>query len=279
MRRQCVDNYSGPTTLGIDVSKYQGDIKWDEVGSLVKFVISRAGDGQSRDSKFQINWKKTGKLDFIRGTYQYFRADRDGKTQAEKVIDQIESAGGLKKTDLPPALDLEGGAIKNLPGGVFTGQAAELPIDLLVEECLEFLEVIENHYGVTPIVYTGQAFHWWLSQGRPDLAEKFTKYPLWLPSYSSCALMPVDRVGKGFPLKQWSIWQYSSKGTIGGIEGNVDINKFRGTEDQLKEFVKSLRHPKKQLNNEKIKQLLREGEKLAANLHEVFEKLRIELFV
>jgi len=279
MRRQCVDNYSGPTTLGIDVSKYQGNIKWDKLRLAVKFVISRTGDGRSTDSKFQTNWKETGKLGLIRGTYHYFRADRDGKTQAEKVIDQIESAGGLKETDLPPALDLEGGAIKNLPGGVFTGQAAELPIDLLVEECLEFLEVIENHYDVTPIVYTGQAFHWWLSQGRSDLAEKFAKYPLWLPSYSSCALMPVNRAGKGFPWKQWSIWQYSSKGKVAGIKGDVDVNKFRGTEDQLKEFVKSLRHQKTQLNNEKIRQLLREGEKLTAELHDVFEKLRIELFV
>jgi lysozyme len=179
----------------------------------------------------------------IRGVYHYFRADRDGKTQAEHVLRLLREGGGLLDTDLPPVIDIEDGTYRNLPGGVFEGPDEDLPMKLVVEECLEFLEVLEAELNVRPIVYAGQSFHWRLSQARPELAQLFAKYSLWTPSYTtkSSPYMPVDIEGDGFPWSEWSFWQFTSKGESHGIEGRVDQNYFRGTEEDLAQFVRESR--------------------------------------
>lgn len=154
----------------------------------------------------------------------------------------IAEAGGLDPTDFPPCLDLEGGASKNLPGGVFVGGETQLPVHLVAEEALEFLQTIEAGLGVTPMVYTGQAFHWWFSQGAPELAALFAKYPLWLASYSKEPAMPVDNQGVAFPWPQWSIWQHTGSGKVAGVTGAVDVNKFRGTLLDMETFITNQRH-------------------------------------
>jgi lysozyme len=278
MRRKAIDNYSGPTTLGIDVSRWQGKIDWDKLPDSIRFAISRTGDGGSKDKYFVRNWQESARTGLVRGSYHYFRADRDGKYQAETVINLIDKAGGLTKNDLPPALDLEGGARKNLPGGVLGG-TKDLPIDLVVEECLEFLQEITRVLKVLPIIYTGQAFHWWLSQKRPDLAEEFKIYPLWLPSYSASPLMPVNIKGEGFPWSHWMFWQYTAKGQISGIEGAVDLNLFRGTSTELIRFAKVMHigdhqdGPWEDSRNSEKEMLLKEAKRITTRLLEIQTKL------
>lgn len=240
MKRRKVDVYTGPKTLGLDVSRYQGDIDWTKVNEDFKFVFIRTGDGRGRDKKFFQNWEGAGKEGLHRGVYHYFRADRDGKTQAESVIEMLEQAGGLTLNDLPPVIDIEGGTALNLPGGVFeSADVKNLPIEVIVEECLEFLEEIEKKLGVRPIVYTGQAFHWWLSQARPLLAAEFEDYPLWIASYArgDAPYMPVNTAGDGFPWSVWTFWQWTSKGESEGISGPIDVNYFRGDAVDLAQFV------------------------------------------
>lgn len=239
MRRQ-PDPYTGPTCFGVDVSKWQGTVDWARVPEdRVTFAISRTGDGKTRDEMFNENWRKSSS--FSRGSYHYFRADRDGKFQAELVLDMLNQAGGMTAKDLPPAIDIEGGAVKNLPGGVIAG-TKDLPMGLVVEECLEFLDVIESQLKITPLVYTGQAFHWWLSQARPELAEEFAKYPLWTPDYRAVPRVPADARGAKFPWSHWTIWQYTNRERVPGIATPVDGNYFRGTREEYQKFVASLRH-------------------------------------
>ncbi len=241
MKRQRVDNYTGPKTSGFDVSKWQGDIEWSRIDDDFEFVFVRTGDGRTHDSKFDRNWRGAKEQGIRRGAYHYFRADRDGFTQAHTVISMMEAAGGFRPgVDLPPVVDLEGGARKNLPGGVFVEKDPELPIELVVEELLEFLQTLEDHLGVVPIIYKGQAFHWWLSQSRPQLAAQFDRYPLWIASYSRGPgpRMPVNTAGDGFPWSEWTIWQHTGKGESDGIEGNLDENYFRGDEAALDQFIR-----------------------------------------
>lgn len=242
MRRQPVDDYDGPFTKGVDVSRWQGPLDWDVIRKNnpdIDFVFIRTGDGSTADKEFSNNWENSSGL--IRGSYHYLRADRGGEDQAKLALKLIDRRGGMLDHDLPPALDLEGGARNNLSGGIFTGDEDKLPIDLVAEEALAFLDTTEKELGVRPLVYTGQAFHWWFSQARPDLAKLFAKYPLWLPSYTDKPLMPVDKEGNAFPWKQWTFWQYTAKGSVMGIKGEVDVNYFRGTRSDLISFVKSLR--------------------------------------
>lgn len=245
MKRQPVDSYKGPYTLGIDVSKYQGNINWEQLNQEapnLKFAIIRTGDGRSTDVKFQQNWKAAREQAprIHRGTYHYFRADRGGEFQADLVLRNIEAAGGLGLNDLPPAIDIEDGTFKNLPEGVFTGTGENLPPALIMEECVDFLRKVERELGRKPIVYTGQAFHWWFSQTHPDLATELAEFPLWLPSYTTEPLMPVDRQGKAFPWEQWSIWQYKSTGVVPGVVGACDMNRFRGDYSTFQSFVDGL---------------------------------------
>jgi lysozyme len=280
MRRQPVDNYVGPVTIGIDVSHWQGDIDWDMVATTpVKFAWIRTGDGKDEDRWFHDNWKEAKRVGLIRGVYHFFRADRDGRTQALMVVKMIREAGGFDPQDFTVALDFEGGVNKNLPGGVFEGGAAKLPIGLVVEEALEFMATIQEELGVIPMMYTAQAFHWWLSQARPDLAEQFRQFPLWLPSYSKHPMMPVDTDGVGFPWEQWTIWQHTSKGRVPGIDGDCDMNKFRGDEQQMYSYIQSL-HPSQKKTPETVSEdpdlraaLFQEAAMLVAQLAEILADL------
>lgn len=237
MRRKVIDKYDGPTTLGIDVSRWQGRINWPEVAAdedEIRFAICRTGDGGGRDRRFTENVEGARDAGLVVGSYHYLRADRDGTTQAEIVADLWEHAGGFRPgTDIPPALDLEAGIRTNLPGGVFEGPGRFVPLDVVVEEALEFLSQIETFLGARPIIYTGQAFHWWFSQGNPDLAAKFADWPLWLASYSKRPRMPVDKGGQGLPWDQWTFWQFTGSGEADGIRGDLDLDLFRGSRDEL----------------------------------------------
>lgn len=281
MRRLALDNYDGETTLGIDVSKYQGDIDWKKVADTpVKFAIIRTGDGRSTDHRFSKNWQEAGDTDLIRGTYHYFRADRGGRYQAELVLAALEDAGGLKITDLPPAIDIEGGTATNLAGGVFVGEEKTLPLKQVAEECLAFLTTLEEELGCLPLVYTGQAFHWWFSQRSSDLAKLFAKYPLWLPDYRKQPHMPVSIRGSAFPWQQWTIWQFSSEGEVGGIQSPVDLNYFRGSEADLRKFVHTVRTEEQDVDpcevNDRVllAGLLEEAEILSSQLTAVLKDIK-----
>src|SRR5689334_22721604 len=101
------ENYS---IHGIDVSKYQDMIAWEEVKAMqvknvklgFSFIKATEGIGNT-DPWFKRNWKKAGEQDMIRGAYHFFIGSKDGKMQAENFIDKVD----LKPGDLPPVLDIE----------------------------------------------------------------------------------------------------------------------------------------------------------------------------
>jgi len=233
MKRQRCDDYTGPFTDGIDVSHWQGQIDWGQVASeapSVRFAIVRVGDGKDVDRRFAENYREVQRVGIRRGTYQYFRADRGGVFQADLLLREMEAAGGFADGDLPPCIDWEGGSDKNLRGGLLDGDD-DIPIEVVAEEALRWLDRIEQALGCVPLLYTGQAFHWLISQARPDLAPAFARYPLWIAGGRTKALMPVDKRGRGFPWETWTIHQHSARGSVPGIEGNVDLDRFRGDGD------------------------------------------------
>lgn len=238
MNRKCVDPYKGPFTIGIDVSKYQGTIDWPRVAANgCRFVFVRTGDGRSEDATAVRNLQGAQQAGLLVGTYHYFRADRDGATQAALAKRIVEKAGVV--LDLPPTLDLESGASKDLPGGIADVASGEdLDLNLVADEAIEMLKDLRARFGMRPIVYSGVAMHYWYSQAKPAQAARFAEYPLWVPSYSRCARMPVDRAGHGHPWKEWTFWQFTGKGTVLGVPTKVDINYFHGDEKALRAFAR-----------------------------------------
>lgn len=218
--------------VGIDVSEYQDEPDWDAVaGAGYSFAFLRTSSGKRVDVQFKRNWREAHRVGMRVGVYHYFRAGIGGVLQGDLMAEQVALVGGFQKGDLGAALDLEEA------GQEVDGEA--LDPRFVLQESRAFLSVAEKRTRWRPLVYTGQYFHWKVSQRLPELAAGWGHYPLWLPAPGSCPRMPVGPSGEPFPWKTWSFWQYSHTGAVPGIHGSVDLNYFHGTEDDLARFAKT----------------------------------------
>ena len=188
---------------GIDVSKYQDMIVWEEVKAMkvkniqlgFSFIKATEGIGNT-DPLFKRNWKKAGEHNMIRGAYHFFIGSKDGRVQAENFIDKVKLSPG----DLPPVLDIE-----QLNGATTAD---------IKREAKEWLEVVENHYQVKPIIYTNVDFY------NRHLGIEFDAYPLWIAHYYEPEQPRISR--------SWVFWQHSDEGRVNGIVSKVDFNVFNG---------------------------------------------------
>jgi GH25 family lysozyme M1 (1,4-beta-N-acetylmuramidase) len=206
---------SGSTVRGIDVSKWQGSINWPAVAKdNVRFAIARVSDGTGYiDGEFAANWKGIKANGIIRGAYQYFEPGQDATAQAKLFVDKINAAGGLDPEDLGGVIDVE----------TMGGQSSATAL----KKVKEWIAYVESHTGKRPIIYTGSYF--WDDHG---LDASLASYPLWTAHYTSAACPLVPN-----PWKRWYFWQYSSTGSVSGISGNTDMDRFDGTLADLKDFV------------------------------------------
>jgi len=193
---------------GIDISHYQGDVKWEELAKTtyndkkIHFVFMKATEGSSlKDKKFQQNWKKAKELNLLRGAYHFYRPNVDAGTQAQHFITHAP----LGRGDLPPVLDIEkdkGFSKKQMIDGI-----------------KEWIRIVENHYAVKPIIYVNVDFY------NRYIKENFPGYTVWIAHYNTKKPRAADH--------EWHFWQYSEKGKAAGIKGNVDVNVFNGSLEEL----------------------------------------------
>jgi lysozyme len=200
-------------TFGIDVSQYQGEIHWQKIDSVehkfpLHFVFIRATAGIDKvDSQFGINWKATKNHHLIRGAYHYYRPNENSIAQADNFIKAV----ALQKGDLPPILDIE-----QLPENQ---SIAKLKIGLK-----RWLDRVEGHYKIKPIIYTGERYY------TDFLKDEFSDYSFWIANYNFFEENIKD---------DWLFWQFTEKAAVDGIYENVDLNIFNGTPIMLKQFTKS----------------------------------------
>lgn len=203
---------SGPTVKGVDVSYYQSTIDWTKVkADGVEYAFIRVSDGLGTiDSKFDANWAQSRAKGILHGAYQFFRPAQDPIAQADLLLSKI---GTPMPDDLPPVIDVEA------DGGLAPSQvAAKVKI---------WIDHVTAAIGKRPIVYTG--YYFWRDQvGAPDQ----TASPLWHAQYSSTACPTIAP-----PWADWAFWQYTSSGSVNGIAGNVDMNRFNGTRAQLQALL------------------------------------------
>lgn len=198
---------------GIDVSKYQSMIAWEEVKMMkvkniqLGFAFIKATEGiGNTDPQFKRNWKRTKDYGIIRGAYHFFVGSKDGRMQAENFIDQVE----LEPGDMPPVLDVE------QLNGASTGQFRK--------EIKKWLEIVENYYQVKPIMYTNVDFY------NKNLGTEFDGYPLWVAHYYQNEQPRINR--------SWVFWQHSDEGRVNGIVSKVDFNVFNGDSLEFKNLLK-----------------------------------------
>lgn len=204
----------GVTTPGIDVSYYQGVIDWARVkAGGTAFAFIRLSDGaRFRDPKFASNWDGAKAAGVIRGAYQFFRPNQSVEAQAQLVVSAI---GRYQPGDLPPVLDVEA------TGGLSASNiAGKIKI---------WHDLVKAGTGATPIIYTGKYF--WRDEVGGSKA--FSDNVLWIAQYTpKCPDLPL-------PWSRWTFWQNTDKGTVDGIRGKVDLDKFNGTLAQLQSFAQA----------------------------------------
>lgn len=201
---------------GIDVSHWQGEINWNAVAADgVAFAFIKATERDNFvDSRFSENWAGARAAGVLRGAYHFFRPAVDAQAQAEHFA---QTVGTLEDDDLPPVLDLE------TRDGVSN--------DRIIKAARAWLRSVESAMSRKPIIYTGPFF--WnshlLTGGQPPAWSR--NHSLWVANYEvSQPILPT-----GFDT--WTFWQFTDKGRVGGIDGNVDINWFNGTQENLLEYL------------------------------------------
>lgn len=200
---------SSAQPAGIDVSKWQGAVDWTSVrGAGTVFAFVRATYGSAEvDSEFAANWEAMKAAGVLRGAYHFFVTAEDATQQAELFL---KTVGTLGAGDLPPVLDVEAGSGTgpNLVSGVQT-----------------WLNLVEQGLGRRPMIYTAPSF--WNEYMPGD----FGAYPLWVAEYGVNAPKAVN----GW--SGWTFWQYSQSGSIAGVNGSVDLDRFNGSDADLQALI------------------------------------------
>lgn len=200
-------------TYGIDVSHYDGHIDWDRVAAAeVKFVYIKATQGLSfHDVKFVENIKGARAAELPVGAYHFLSAAGSAEGQA---ADFNMSYGRFHQAhDLAPALDLEWDPERHTGADRWSNESPRH----IVDKVASWLELVEQKFGVQPIIYTNES--WW--NGRiGDEGKRLRKYKIWISNYSRNS-HESPHMMEDF---QWSIWQFTAKGKVDGIQGHIDVN-------------------------------------------------------
>ncbi len=191
---------------GIDVSRYQGEIDWEEVAlDGVDYAIIRAGIRGSSNGKlvedetFVQNIEGALANGIEAGVYFFTQAmtEEEAIEEANMVLDLIEPYD----VTYPVVIDIE----------EVTSASARTK-DLTKEEytrnCIAFCETIKEA-GYTPMIYGNlKTFMIMLDM------EQLEEYDKWFAYYNTPVYFPYE----------FAIWQYTSEGTVNGIESDVDLN-------------------------------------------------------
>jgi len=202
---------------GIDISNsYDGELNWNALNENKGFVILRAVRevdtcetvGVKKfasliDPNFKKNWNTLKQHQIVKGAYHFFAknvsAEEQFKTYSEAVI--------LEKGDLPPILDVE-----------------DRNCDM--DEALKWLELAEEYYKMTPILYSEYFFY------KVYLKKRNNIYPIWLYLDETSCMEP------SFNDPNCIFWQYKQDLKINNFQEKVDFNVFLGDSSEFYNLLK-----------------------------------------
>jgi GH25 family lysozyme M1 (1,4-beta-N-acetylmuramidase) len=215
---------AGTKAMGIDVSRFQGAIDWPSVaGSGIDFAYVQASRGSGADCTvkpaqcgpdpyFAANRLAAESAGVRVGAYH--RAFASGATAPEARADALAEAdifiagvGSLQHGELIPVLDAE---------SPFTGMtSASLRTWIRV-----FVKRVTKKLGRKPMIYTN-ASSWAATGNTTEFAR--ARYPLWVAEWGvSRPSVPASNWGG----RGYSVWQYTSSGSVPGISGRVDMDRL-----------------------------------------------------
>ena len=200
------DSDQTKTYQGIDVSAYQKDIDWQKVkASGIDYAMIRLGyrgyteGGILVDEMFEKNIKGANAAGVDVGIYFFSQATNvwEAMEEAKVVLSHIKDY----KITYPVVFDWE---------NIVTDKARtdNVTTKTLNECCVAFCEAVKVA-GYTPMVYFSKK----LALLQYDLSN-IDDYDFWVADYSAVPTFYYN----------FQMWQYSSNGTIDGIDGNTDLN-------------------------------------------------------
>lgn len=205
-RKFYVEDSEVTSLLGVDVSVHQDDIDWAKVRkSGIDFAMIRLGfrgygTGEAQlDENYIQNIEGARAAGLNAGVYFFSQAVTvDEAIEEAKLV--IDSLDGLD-INYPVVYDWE--IIYD-----DTARTDNVPVDVLTDCCVAFCEAIADA-GYTPMIYQNKK----TTMFKLDL-ERLTDYDFWLAEYNSEPTYYYD----------FTMWQYTSEGSVPGIKGDVDLN-------------------------------------------------------
>ncbi|MBR1547371.1 MAG: glycosyl hydrolase family 25 [Prevotella sp.] len=186
---------------GIDISHYQGNVFWETIGDYTKlaYVYIKATEGGDRiDATFERNIDMARRHGLKVGSYHFYRPRTDQQQQLKNFMSQCLP----REQDLLPMIDIEA------TGGLET--------DEFCDSLFYFLDLVEEAYHQKPLLYTFRNFY------NKHLAGKIDEYKVMIAMYTDNEPVLCDE-------RDITMWQYTGKGRIVGINGYVDKSRFMGS--------------------------------------------------
>lgn len=201
-----IENDEVVSHKGIDVSRFQGDIDWKAVAADgVEFAFIRVGNrgyGTGKlveDDKFEKNVEGALAAGIHTGVYIYSQAisEEEIREEAQFVLEKLKGY----EIDGPVVFDVEKTADSS-------GRMNQISLEERTNLTLLFCQTIEQA-GYKPMIYHN------IEMGALMIdVETLEQYDKWLAYYNDDMYYPYA----------YSIWQYTDKGKVNGIKGNVDMN-------------------------------------------------------
>lgn len=186
---------------GIDVSHYQGSIDWRRVAQdpNVKYVYIKATESNTLvDSYYHHNQREARAAGIPVGVYHFFSPGTSVYTQLRNFTDNVDP----RRQDLVPIVDVE--------------KRGRIHLAEFQSRLKAFLVQLEKIYGAKPVIYTGVNFY------NEHLAGAFLDYKFMIARYN------VEELPTLLDDPQIIMWQFTCKGMVSGIAGNVDRSCFVG---------------------------------------------------
>lgn len=186
---------------GIDVSTFQGDIDWQKVkDSGIAFAIIRCGYGDNLTQYDDTKWKRNADectrlgIPFGAYLYSYAASTEEAKSEADHALRLLDGY----RLSYPVYLDLEDKVVGACSNDLI-GRIADI-----------FCTTLQNA-GYDVGIYAN--LNWWNNRLTSSVFDNPTWHK-WVAQWGASCTYQGD----------YSMWQYTSSGTVDGISGNVDMD-------------------------------------------------------
>lgn len=194
---------------GIDVSHYQGVIDWEKVAGSdrISYAYLKATEGATYvDRTYERNLSEARRVGLSVGSYHFYRPNIDWRVQVENLTTNVKK----EEQDLVPIIDIE--------------TRGRVSHEKFISDLRNFIKAVTKFYGKKPLLYTYHNFY------NDHLIGCFKGYHWMIARYRDDQPTLDDGT-------DYIMWQYTCKGSIPGVNGDVDrsriMNGFRLEQVQM----------------------------------------------